>query len=42
VILFGGKIAANLARTSGQSIKEMKKIKKEFTETILDEKPKTK
>ena len=38
VVLFGGKIVTNLAKTSGESVKEMKKIKKEFTETILDEK----
>lgn len=38
VVLFGGKaIAGRLARTSGETIKEVKKIKKEFTEAIEDD-----
>ena len=34
VILFGSKVITNLARTSGQSVKELKKLKEEFTDSI--------
>ncbi len=34
VFIFGSKKIANLGRTSGESVKEIKKIKKEFTEAI--------
>lgn len=38
VVLFGGKaIAGRLARTSGETVKEIKKIKKEFTNALEDE-----
>lgn len=38
VILFGGKsIATRLARSGGETVKEAKKIKKEFTEAIKDD-----
>lgn len=38
VILFGGKsIAMRLARSGGGTVKEAKKIKKEFTEAIKDD-----
>ena len=37
-VLFGGKaIASRLARTSGETVKELKKIKKEFTDAIEDD-----
>ena len=35
VVLFGGKaIAGRLARTGGKTAKELKKIKKEFTDAM--------
>ena len=35
VVLFGGKaIAGRLAKTSGETVKEIKKIKREFTKAI--------
>ena len=38
VVLFGGKaIAGRLARTGGETVKEIKKIKKEFTNAIDDD-----
>ncbi len=37
VILFGGKIAKMLGRTSGETFREIKNIKKSFSEA-LDEK----
>lgn len=38
VVLLGGKaIAARLARTSGETVKELKKIKKEFTKAVEDD-----
>ena len=40
VVLFGGKaIAGRLARTSGETVKEIKKIKKEFTSALEDNEP---
>ena len=36
VVLFGAKTVAGLARTSGKSFKEIKKIKKTFTEAVED------
>lgn len=42
VVLFGGKaIASRIARTSGKTVKEAKKIKKEFTDAVEedDDKP---
>lgn len=38
VIFFGGKIATRLGRASGETLKEIKKIKKNFTEAIEDDK----
>lgn len=32
VILFGAKVISGLAKTSGETVKELKKIKKEFTD----------
>ena len=37
VILFGAKIVAGLGRASGQTVKEIKNIKKSFTEAIEDD-----
>lgn len=37
VVLFGAKAVTNLARTSGHSLKEIKKIKKTFTEAVEDD-----
>ena len=38
VVLFGGKaIAARLAKTSGETVKEIKNIKREFTKAIEDD-----
>jgi Sec-independent protein translocase protein TatA len=34
ILLFGGKAFISLARTAGQSLKEIKKIKKNVTEAI--------
>lgn len=37
LILFGSKAFIRLARTGGETFKEVKKIKKSFTEAIEDE-----
>ena len=38
VVLFGGKaIARGIARKSGETVKEAKKIKKEFTDATEDD-----
>jgi len=34
ILLFGGKAFTSLARTAGESFKEIKKIKKNITEAI--------
>ena len=34
IVFFGGRVIAGLARTSGQTVKELKNIKKEFTKAI--------
>ena len=41
IVFFGGKLIKNLARTSGETVKEIKTIKKEFTKAmnIDDDKP---
>ena len=36
ILLFGGKAFISLARTAGKSFKEIKNIKKNFTEAIGD------
>ncbi|OGM58493.1 hypothetical protein A3A75_00810 [Candidatus Woesebacteria bacterium RIFCSPLOWO2_01_FULL_39_10] len=36
LLLFGSKFFISLARTAGESLKEVKKIKKNITETIDD------
>lgn len=37
VVFFGGRAITGLARTSGETVKEMKKIKKGFMEAIEDD-----
>ncbi len=37
VVLFGGKIVKMLGKTSGETVKEVKKIKKTFTEALEDD-----
>lgn len=37
IVLFGGKIITRLARTSGEAVKEVKNIKKEFKKAVEDE-----
>ncbi len=41
VILFGGRVITKLARSSGETVKEIKKIKSEFTDAVVgdDDKP---
>jgi len=34
ILLFGGKAIISLARTAGESLREIKKIKKNFTEAV--------
>jgi len=36
VILFGGKLMKKIAKTSGESFKEAKSIKKSFTDALED------
>lgn len=36
VVLFGAKTITSLARTSGKSFKEIKKVRKTFTEAVED------
>lgn len=38
IVLFGSKIAIKLARTSGESLKEIKKIKRSLSEAIEGDK----
>lgn len=37
VLIFGAKVITGLARTGGQTVKEIKKIKKEFTNAINED-----
>lgn len=37
IVLFGGKVIARLGRTSGETVKELKNIKKEFTKALEDD-----
>lgn len=39
VVFFGGKAIVGLAKTSGATVKEIKKAKKEFTKAIEDDEP---
>lgn len=36
VLLFGARVAVGLGKTSGQAVKELKNIKKEFHEAVND------
>lgn len=37
IVLFGAKLVTGLARTGGSTLREMKKIKRNFTEAIEDD-----
>jgi len=37
VILFGAKAMVGLGRTSGEAVKGLKKVKREFTEALEDD-----
>ncbi len=37
VLLFGARVAVRLGKTSGETVKELKKIKRTFTEVIDDD-----
>ena len=37
VVFFGSKIATRLGKTSGETLREIRKIKKNFTEALEDE-----
>lgn len=37
MVFFGARLITGLARTSGETVKEIKKIKKEFTSAIEDD-----
>ncbi len=37
IVLFGTKVVTGLGRTSGETLKEIKKIKKTFTEAVSDD-----
>ena len=39
VVVFGSKIVTGLGRTGGETLKEIKKIKKSFTESLEDDEP---
>lgn len=39
VVFFGGKVVSRLARISGETLREVKKAGKSFTEAIEDDKP---
>ena len=39
IVFFGSKIITNLAKSSGETLKEVKKIKKSFTDALDDDKP---
>lgn len=36
IVIFGAKVVINMARTGGQTFKEIKNIKKTFTEAMED------
>jgi Sec-independent protein translocase protein TatA len=37
LLLFGGKIVTKLGKTSGETVREIKKVKKTFSEALEDE-----
>jgi TatA/E family protein of Tat protein translocase len=42
ILIFGSKAVTKLGRTGGETFKEMKKIKRSFTEAIEDDEPQKK
>lgn len=42
VIFFGAKIAARLGRASGETVRELKNVKKTFTDAVEDKDDKAK
>lgn len=38
IVLFGAKAMVKLGKTSGETVKELKKVKKEFTDALEDDK----
>jgi len=41
LVLFGGKIATKLGKASGETFKEIKKVKKSFTDAVGDDNDKS-
>lgn len=39
IVFFGSKLVTGFAKTSGETLREMKKIKKNFTEAMEDNEP---
>ena len=39
VLFFGGRAVTGLGKTSGETLREIKNIKKNFTEAIKDDEP---
>lgn len=39
LVLFGSRVVTNMARGAGETLKEVKKIKKSFNEALEDESP---
>ena len=37
IVFFGGKFITGLAKRSGETVKEVKKVKTEFTKTLEDD-----
>jgi TatA/E family protein of Tat protein translocase len=37
IVLFGAKIITSLAKTAGESVKEIKKVKKTFDKAVKDD-----
>ncbi len=37
VVLFGGRAIAKLGKTSGETVRELKNVKKEFTKALDDD-----
>ena len=37
VVIFGSKVVTGLGKTGGETVREIKKIKKSFTESLEDE-----
>ena len=39
IVIFGSKVVTGLGRTGGETLREIKKIKKGFTESLEDDEP---